>query len=324
MYVVDLLLTFTQCIIFSLLLVKILIQMNKLCYNGFLQILILERLSISIHNASIRFWEEGNRIHFESLETLALANSSLERLYRTADLQNDTITIVDEIGMTLSDLEVLLALGEEALNRAMASVPFALSEACRVLEIVLSLSVDDLNLNGRREQLDELEEEVESAMMSVDELSNTFEDLQNEVFSLNSSIAELLVTSEQLDVEAALLLERSQDALLLAIDSTAEGNAVIAEAEYLLEQLQDRLLDVDPLLDGLSDVVAVVEQAEELSEAAAMEADRLAMELGQLAADINTAVLLLEQASSSLSESLRVSASYPSPVYCVVPQAILC
>lgn len=251
--------------------------------------------------------EQANYLYEQILIAFSAASSSLQRLYDTAALHNMTVAIVEKMEASLITLDGMSALGEDGLSNATDRVPMALAEASRALMDVFSISLADLNLNASREDLERLKVEVESVRESADKVSLLLDDLQNQVFSLNNSAVLLLADSERLNNEAALLLQRSRDALALADESTTEGNTIIAEAEELLRQLQNRFSNVGSLVSGLNEIIMNVGRAEMRSRIASDETGQLASEARQVTADISTSMNLLEQASRRLNETLRVS-----------------
>ena len=256
---------------------------------------------------SLLLLEIANDLHRRILIVLSVASSSLQRLYNAAALQNSTIAVVQGADTTLDVLEDRLALGEEALDNANVTVPEATSEASRVFTSVASIFMDDSTLNTAGADLQKLQEDFESIQNSVAEVSFLSDNLQTEVSSLSNSVAIILEESEQLNSEASVLVQRSGDALLLANDSTTRGNAIIAEAEYLLMQIQNRSNNIGFLVIGLNEVIMNVERAEDLSRAATMETLQIDSEVRRLATDLRIAMELLEQASRNLNETLRVS-----------------
>lgn len=194
----------------------------------------------------------------------------------------------------------------EALDNATMEVPNAFSEASRVLEAILSISLGDLDFESRREEVIRLENEVSSVGVSVNESRSFLDTIQSNFSILNTSALEVLTQSRGLNDEARVLLNRTRSALLLANQSVIEGNAVITEASTLLLDLQLRLIGARNLSQGLDAVIQYVIDAEDLSLLSEREAEQAAADIDQVDEIVTTAVGLLEEVSEMLTETMMV------------------
>lgn len=243
----------------------------------------------------------------QATSTLTNATTSLQLLRQAIDVQDQTVVIVEIIqNETLPRLEGLYLEGVEALRSAKIGVPIALENALRILETILNISFPDYNVESRREQLEQLRIETIMLFNSTTQLDFDLDILQANFSSYNATAFNLVSESEALNNEATNLLLIAEGALHFANDSVLRGNDVIDEANRLLAELQERLIEAKDFTSGLEGVIRNIELAENRSLVAESETIVRGRELMEAVIAANRATSLLEEASVTLRNAFEV------------------
>lgn len=239
--------------------------------------------------------------------TLNDASLALQRLFDTIDLQEQVQVVLRVLNINLGLFEDQAEAVVYALDNATLDVPIAQSEASRALAAILEVSLSSLDPESRQREVATLESEVSNTGNLVNETSSFLEAIRSNFSALNTSALETLTRSQELNIEAGLLLNRSRAALSLANDSAAQGNRIITEAEEILRELRRRLSDARNLSSGLDEVIRNVEMAENLSLSAEQRAQLADKEVREIADNVNTTMDLLDGVSEMLSDTMVVS-----------------
>ncbi len=240
------------------------------------------------------------------------ATKALDNLQETINIQNQTSITIGSFEELLLGLEALVEEGREGLGNATRDVPIAVSESSRVLADVLRISLGDFDLSSRTRDVEEIEEELSITNSSLNDVLLLLNVLERNVSLLNTTALQLLTDSRSLTDEALALLARSQEALLVANDSTVQGNRIISEANTLLDELRLRFSDAGNLSAGLEEVLRNLNEAEIRSLMAEEDAAKAEEMIRGVAEDVNMAVILLEGANQILSDTLTVRLLYVS------------
>lgn len=238
--------------------------------------------------------------------TLNDASLSLQRLQDTVRLQNQTQTILESLETRLTSQEELSNIALEVLDNTTRDISIIVAEVSRALVDSLGISLADFDVQSTQTEILRLEGELSAVGVFVNETGSFLDTTQGEFSMLSTNASQLLARSQELDAKAALLLRRSRDALLLANDSTTQGNAIIAEANDLLRQLRGRSSMAQNLSAGLDEVLRNVNEAERLSLLAEEEVRQASEEVQAVTDTINVTAGVLEEVSETLRETMMV------------------
>ena len=251
------------------------------------------------------------------------ATMALQLLCDAVSLQNTTTQLIDTLVQDqLPQLEELFREAREALMNVERDVPLALSEARLALERALNLTIPDYNVDSLQREVRILRNRTEVLLDSTAGIDSELDRQRSNFSSLNSSVRVLLQESQQLNLEAQDLLAKAHGALSFANNTVTESNEFIRTVRELLDELRRRLVEVDSFIDDLAEVIRNIELAENLSSLAQNEAERSAGEVRDAVRQANTAAELLDTASVTLREALRVRVK--KCVWCVCVCACVC